>query len=106
MAHHRRPREKHDMSHDRPRIALLGFAIECNRFAPVTTRRDFEERIYLAGDAIMAAARDASGRVQAEVYGFVQAMDAAGLWEPVPILLATAEPNGPVEHGFFAAMLD
>ena len=33
-------------------------------------------------------------------------MDASGPWTPVPILLAMAEPNGPVEHGFFTAILD
>ena len=29
---------------NRPRIALLGFSIECNRFAPVTTEHDFAIR--------------------------------------------------------------
>ncbi|MGH7211059.1 MAG: M81 family metallopeptidase, partial [Acetobacteraceae bacterium] len=32
-------------------------------------------------------------------------MDAAGPWVPVPLLLAAAEPNGPVEHTAFAAMM-
>jgi microcystin degradation protein MlrC len=41
----------------------------------------------------------------AETPGFVTAMDAVGPWIPVPILLATAEPNGPVEHSFFSEML-
>ena len=31
-------------------------------------------------------------------------MDAAGPWEPVPTLLAMAEPNGPVEQAFFDRM--
>jgi microcystin degradation protein MlrC len=94
------------LSKEKPRIALLGFAIECNRFAPVATRRDFEERVYVASDAIIERARNKSGRVQAEIYGFVAAMDAAGPWQPVPILLAAAEPNGPVEHGFFREILE
>ena len=34
----------------------------------------------------------------AEMPGFVADMDAAGAWQPVPILLAMAEPNGPVEQ--------
>jgi microcystin degradation protein MlrC len=33
-------------------------------------------------------------------------MDAAGPWTPVPILLAAAEPNGPVEHDFFKDVLE
>src|SRR5712692_4763803 len=88
-----------------PRIALLGFAIECNKFAPVATRHDFEQRCYLAGDALPSEARAAAPRMHAETPGFVAAMDAAGPWAPVPILLAAAEPNGPVEHEFFTAML-
>jgi microcystin degradation protein MlrC len=88
-----------------PRIALLGFSIECNKFAPVATRADFEQRCYLAGDALLDEARAAAPRMLAETPGFVAAMDAAGAWIPVPILLAMAEPNGPVEHGFFTAML-
>jgi microcystin degradation protein MlrC len=94
------------MTTDRPpRIALLGFSIECNKFAPVATRADFEQRCYLAGDALLDEARAAAPRMLAETPGFVAAMDAAGAWTPVPILLAMAEPNGPVEHGFFTAML-
>jgi microcystin degradation protein MlrC len=94
------------MTKDNPRIALLGFSIECNRFAPPATRRDFvEEGLYLAGEAIIADVRDNKGRIPAEIYGFVHAMDEAGPWQPVPILLAAAEPNGPVEHGFFGEIL-
>jgi microcystin degradation protein MlrC len=89
-----------------PRIALLGFSIECNKFAPPATRADFEQRCYLAGDALLREARAAAPRMLAETPGFVAAMDESGPWTPVPILLAMAEPNGPVEHGFFTAMLD
>jgi microcystin degradation protein MlrC len=88
-----------------PRIALLGFSIECNKFAPVATRADFEERCYLRGDALLAEARAPAPRMLAETPGFVAAMDAAGPWIPVPILLAMAEPNGPVDHEFFSVML-
>ena len=38
----------------RPRIALLGFSIECNRFAPVATKRDFAARTLLGGDVMLA----------------------------------------------------
>ena len=41
-----------------------------------------------------------------ETPGFVAAMDASGPWQPVGIALAMTEPNGPVEHGFFAELLD
>ena len=32
-------------------------------------------------------------------------MDAAGPWQPVPIVLAMAEPNGPVDQAFFDQLL-
>jgi microcystin degradation protein MlrC len=93
------------MTTENPRIALLGFSIECNKFAPIATRQDFEERCYRAGDALLSETRAAAPRMLAEMPGFVAAMDAAGPWAPVPILLAIAEPNGPVDHEFFSAML-
>src|SRR5258707_3164479 len=93
------------MAHRRPRIALLGFSIDCNKFAAIATRADFEQRCYLTGDALLSEARAAAPRMLAETPGFVAAMDAAGPWIPMPILLAMAEPNGPVEHEFFSEML-
>ena len=40
-----------------PRVALLGFSIECNKFAPVATKAHFLARTYLEGDAIVEEAR-------------------------------------------------
>ena len=37
----------------KPRIAILGFAIECNRFAPVATGADFRARVYLEGERLL-----------------------------------------------------
>jgi len=88
-----------------PRVALLGFSIECNRFAPPATRADFASRCWLEGEAILSDARSASPRALGEMPGFVADMDNAGPWTPLPILLAMAEPNGPVEHTTFAEML-
>jgi len=88
-----------------PRIALLGFSIECNRFAPVTTEADFRTRTLIGGPDLLAEARSAAPRMLGEMPGFVAAMDAAGSWQPVPSLLAMAEPNGPVEQAFFDRLL-
>ncbi len=88
-----------------PRIALLGFSIECNRFAPVATEADFAGRTLMRGDAMVVDARSAAPHMLGELPGFIAAMDAAGAWEPVPILLAMAEPNGPVEQAFFDRMM-
>jgi microcystin degradation protein MlrC len=88
-----------------PRIALLGFSIECNRFAPVATETDFAGRTLMRGDAMVADARSATPHMLGELPGFIADMDAAGPWQPVPTLLAMAEPNGPVEQAFFDRMM-
>src|SRR4051795_8624257 len=88
-----------------PRIALLGFSIECNKFAPPATKAHFLARTYLEGDDIVAEARGATPTMLPETPGFVAAMDAAGPWRPVGIALAMSEPNGPVEHEFFKELL-
>ena len=89
-----------------PRVALLGFSIECNRFAPVATKAHFLARTYLEGDAIIDEARSATPCMLPETPGFIAAMDAFGAWTPVGIALAMTEPNGPVEHAFFVELLD
>jgi len=85
-----------------PRIAILGFSIECNRFAPVATEAHFA---YFAGDGIVAEARLPAPRMLGEIPGFVADMDAAGPWQPVGIAFAAAEPNGPVDHAFFTRLM-
>jgi microcystin degradation protein MlrC len=92
------------MPTDNPRIALMGFSIECNKFAPPATKAHF--RAYFEGDDIVAEARTATPSMLPETPGFVAAMDAAGPWQPVGIVLAMSEPNGPVEHPFFVELLD
>src|SRR5271169_855407 len=89
-----------------PRVALLGFSIECNKFAPVATKAHFLARTYLEGDAIVAEARAQTTCMLPETPGFIEAMDASGAWTPVGVALAMTEPNGPVEHAFFTELLD
>ncbi len=89
-----------------PRVAVLGFSIECNKFAPPASKAHFTARTYLEGDAILAEARAPAPVMLAETPGFVAAMDASGPWIPVGVALAMTEPNGPVEHGFFVELLD
>ena len=88
-----------------PRVALLGFSIECNKFAPVATKAHFHARTYLEGVAILEDARSLTPCMLPETPGFVAAMDASGTWTPVGIVLAMTEPNGPVEHAFFVELL-
>jgi microcystin degradation protein MlrC len=88
-----------------PRIALLGFSIECNRFAPIATEADFSSRTLMRGDAMVDDARSGAPHMLGELPGFIADMDAAGPWEPVPTLLAMAEPNGPVDQAFFDRLM-
>jgi microcystin degradation protein MlrC len=88
-----------------PRIALLGFSIECNRFAPMATEQDFAARTLIRGEAMLADARSAAPHMLGELPGFIADMDATGGWQPVPILLAMAEPNGAVEQAFFNRLM-
>lgn len=88
-----------------PRIALLGFSIECNRFAPVATEADFQERTLIGGADLLTEARAPAPRMLGELPGFLAAMDAAGDWTPVPSVLAMAEPNGPVDQAFFDRLM-
>ena len=88
-----------------PRVALLGFSIECNRFAPITHENDFTARTLLGGEAMLENARSPAPMMLGEMPGFVADMDSAGPWRPVPGFLAMAEPNGPVSQEFFDRMM-
>ena len=84
-----------------PRIALLGFMLETNGFAPVATAEEFRQKLYLSGDALLADLRRPNPQASATTQGFVDAMDRAGAWQPVPIVETGAGASGPVDQGFF-----
>ncbi len=93
------------MSKDNPRVAVLGFAIECNRFAPVTTAEDFENDVDIRGNRIVTEARSGASITMPDLPGFFTEMDASGPWTPVPLRVSLAQPGGPVEESFFSAYL-
>lgn len=93
------------MSADKPRIALLGFAIECNRFAPVSTAQDFATDVDLAGADIVAEARKPAPGMMLDLPGFVAEMDRTGPWTAVPLRVAQAQPGGPVDDAFFRTLM-
>ncbi|GHD46713.1 microcystinase C [Thalassobaculum fulvum] len=90
------------------RIAILGFALESNAFAPPCGRADFEQRGYYRGADITAQARAEHPAIYSGICGFYAEMDRrhgpAG-WQPVPIVHAASQPAGPVEEGFFRELL-
>ena len=87
------------------RVAILGLHLESNGFAPVTRERDFRSLCFLEGEAILREARAAAPAMPAEIVGFLAAMDDGPPWSPAPILVAAAEPGGPVDHDFLLRVL-
>src|ERR1044071_3545777 len=89
----------------RPRIAILGIHLESNAFAPVTTEADFRASCYLEGQAMLDEAAKPAPAMPAEIPGFVEAMNATGPWEPVPIVITSTEPGGPADADFIERTL-
>jgi microcystin degradation protein MlrC len=87
------------------RVALLGFHLESNAFAPVSEERHFRSLCYFEGEDIVREARKQAPALPAEMPGFFREMDVLGKWTPVPIIVTACEPGGPVDDGFFQATL-
>lgn len=83
------------------RIAILALHLESNRFAPPVGRADFEEKLLLYGDEILEDAAREHPRMVGGMTGFIEAMNNAGPWTPVPIVNADVGAAGPIEHGFY-----
>jgi microcystin degradation protein MlrC len=93
------------MSKSSPRIAILGFAIECNRFSPVTTAADFAAKVDIRGAEILKQARTGPCRTTPDLPGFFAEMDRSGPWTPVPLRMILSQPGGPVDQPFFDGFL-
>src|SRR4051812_25572967 len=88
-----------------PRIAILGIHLENNAFAPGTTEADFRASCYFEGEAMLAEAAKPAPAMPAEILGFVEAMNASGPWQPVPILITATEPGGAADAAFIERTL-
>src|SRR5215510_480733 len=86
----------------KPRVAILGLALESNRWSRPAGDADFKS---FEGDALLREARAAAPAIPMEAAAFVKAMDATGPWEPVPILIAASYPAGPIEQATFERFL-
>jgi microcystin degradation protein MlrC len=91
--------------HSGPRVAILGFHLESNAFAPVSEERHFRSLCYFEGEDIAREASKTAPALPAEVPAFYRQMDALGPWQPVPVIVTACEPGGPVEERFFQATL-
>lgn len=85
-----------------PRIAIGGFMIECNRFAPVTPRESFTIDVWHGDDALLKAITEEPAFIVGEYPGFFAAMEETGGFSPVPLFDARSHPNGPVDALVFA----
>ena len=85
-----------------PRVAVMGFHLESNAFAPPSEERHFRSLCYFEGDDITREAGKDASALPAEIPAFYRAMDACA---PVPIIVTACEPGGPVEEGFFQRTL-
>jgi len=59
-----------------PRIAVLGFSLETNGFAPVAVRADFEQSFLVSGAALETDIRSVHPRADGTLIGFADGMDA------------------------------
>ena len=88
-----------------PRVAVLGFHLESNAFAPVSEERHFRSLCYFEGEDIAREARKTAPALPAEVPAFFREMESHGSWTALPIVVTACEPGGPVDERFFRATL-
>ena len=88
-----------------PRVGLVGLALESNRWSRPASEEDFRSVCWLVGDQILKEARAVTPAMPMEAAAFVKAMDATGPWQPVPILIASSFPAGPIEQATFERAL-
>src|SRR5215207_5418681 len=88
-----------------PRIAILGIHLESNAFAPVTSEDDFRASCYYEGEAMLVEAAKPAPAMPAEIPGFVEAMNASGAWQAVPILITATEPGAAADQAFIEETL-
>ncbi|MFT6875605.1 MAG: microcystin degradation protein MlrC [Granulosicoccus sp.] len=87
------------------RVAILGLWTECNSFAAVFTKEDYEANIHMFGDEITQDVRSQHPRMMQEVTGFYEEMDNTGGWCPVPILIAGGGAAGPCDAAYVAVLM-
>lgn len=87
------------------RVAILGLWTECNSFAAVFTKADYEANIHMFGDEITKDVRSEHPKMMHEVTGFYNEMDNTGGWQPVPILIAGGGAAGPCDAEYVGVLM-
>ena len=92
------------------RVAICGFNLESNRFAPLCNEADFKESMYFAASDISIEARAEHTKIHLGVKGFFDTMDkkfgGEKGWEDEPMRVIGSQPAGPVDEIFFNRFLD
>ena len=94
----------------KPKIAICGFNLESNRFAPTCAESDFRENMFFVGREISDEARKDSPAIHLGVKGFYNEMNKLfghdDDWIDVPTMVIGSCPAGPVEEEFFNEFLE
>ena len=90
----------------KPRVALIGFKLESNRFSRPASLEDFRSLNLLEGPPLMQEVRKPKSSLAKEFVAFYRTMDATGDWVPVPAFLAASHPLGPIEAELFDTFCD
>jgi microcystin degradation protein MlrC len=93
------------MSTPRLRVGICGFFLECNRWAPVTTREMFGTALDMAGEVLQVELAREQPRTLPDTAGFVAQMNQMGPWQPVALRIAAAQPGGPADHAYFEELV-
>ncbi|WP_246815004.1 M81 family metallopeptidase [Parapusillimonas granuli] len=93
-----------NLSGSGPRVAILGFHLEANAFAPPSEKADFLAQCWEEGEVISELARGIS-HLPAELPGFYARMDDLGPWTPLPLIVVAAPPGGPAAAGVWREFL-
>ena len=91
-------------SERKPKVAILGIQLEANSFAILTEKQDFVDECWAEGEEITELVGKISN-LPLEVPGFYRHMDATGSWVPAPIMVAGAQPGGPIRQEAFDEFL-
>ena len=93
-----------------PKIAICGFNLKSNRFAPTCAESDFRENMYFVGSEISDEVRKDSPAIHLGVKRFYSEMNKFFShdddWMDVPTMVIRSYPAGPVEEAFFNEFLE
>ena len=84
-----------------PRLALGCFMLESNAHSPVATREEFLQNYLEFGDAMMHDWQSEHPRAPKCLTGFIDDMNAATAWTPLPLMGAMVGASGPIAQEFF-----